>query len=540
MPQFLLDDETIGPSCRMAITQPRRISAVAVAERIASERSETVGTTVGYSIRLDSEKSARTQVTFMTAGVLLRKVRFDPLLSEYTHIIVDEAHERDRFTEFMQIILRDICAKRTDLKVILMSATMHTDKIREYYGNIPQLNVGGSVFPVKEFYLEHVLKFTHHLSEGKGRNALLNGSAVHSTPTDANGAKGSTGKKKGKSTASEESHTPTVHHSAPHALANSLARLGAQALRATQYHCGLCHEGPFESPEELGTHSATCYPGAHAAPKSAKKNGTEHAGESGLSRLDSLAASINAIRMGKGGSGLKVHVHSAPVVNYNGNDNDTPDESSTPVESEPADETEATESDETEVQFPTHTAAALDGETEAVSGTDNAEDAVAAALLSAYQSRWDDSQVDLELIMSLLEYVFSSAFVDQGKQGSVLVFLPGWDEIASLHRMLSANYAFSDPHRFQLLQLHSGIPRAEQDRVFHALRPGQHKIILSTNIAETSITIDDVTVVINAGRAKENTYDPHTKLAYLQTTWVSQASARQVGIITYASICFFL
>jgi len=281
----------------MAITQPRRISAVAVAERIASERSETVGTTVGYSIRLDSEKSARTQVTFMTAGVLLRKVRFDPLLSEYTHIIVDEAHERDRFTEFMQIILRDICAKRTDLKVILMSATMHTDKIREYYGNIPQLSVGGSVFPVKEFYLEHVLKFTHHLSEGKGRNALLNGSAVHSTHTDANGAKGSTGKKKGKSNASEESHTPTVHHSAPLALANSLARLGAQALRATQYHCGLCHAGPFESPEELGTHSATCYPGAHAAPMSAKKNGAEHAGEGGLSRLDSLAASINAIRM---------------------------------------------------------------------------------------------------------------------------------------------------------------------------------------------------------------------------------------------------
>eukprot|EP00598_Pedospumella_elongata_P008155 CAMPEP_0185004392 /NCGR_PEP_ID=MMETSP1098-20130426/79145_1 /TAXON_ID=89044 /ORGANISM="Spumella elongata, Strain CCAP 955/1" /LENGTH=63 /DNA_ID=CAMNT_0027532215 /DNA_START=1 /DNA_END=189 /DNA_ORIENTATION=+ len=60
-----------------------------------------------------------------------------------------------------------------------MSATMHTDKIRAYYGDIPQLNVGGSVFPVKEFFLEHVLKFTHHLSEGKGRNALLNGSAMH-------------------------------------------------------------------------------------------------------------------------------------------------------------------------------------------------------------------------------------------------------------------------------------------------------------------------------------------------------------------------
>ena len=65
MPQFILDDETIGPSCRMAITQPRRISAIAVAERIAFERSETIGTTIGYNIRLDSAKSASTQVSLI-------------------------------------------------------------------------------------------------------------------------------------------------------------------------------------------------------------------------------------------------------------------------------------------------------------------------------------------------------------------------------------------------------------------------------------------------------------------------------------------
>jgi ATP-dependent RNA helicase DHX57 len=69
---------------------------VSVAERIAAERSESVGTTIGYNIRLDSAKSSSTQVLFLTPGVLLRKLMTDPLLMEYTHIVVDEAHERDR------------------------------------------------------------------------------------------------------------------------------------------------------------------------------------------------------------------------------------------------------------------------------------------------------------------------------------------------------------------------------------------------------------------------------------------------------------
>ncbi|KAJ1423188.1 P-loop containing nucleoside triphosphate hydrolase protein, partial [Ochromonadaceae sp. CCMP2298] len=160
VPQFLLDDETIGPTCRIAITQPRRLSAVAVAERIASERTEPIGATIGYNIRLDSQKSADTQVLFLTPGVLLRKLQLDPMLLEFSHVIVDEAHERDRFTEFLLIILRDICERRRDLKLILMSATMHTQKLRAYFGDIPQMNVGGSVYPVTEFFLEHALQFT--------------------------------------------------------------------------------------------------------------------------------------------------------------------------------------------------------------------------------------------------------------------------------------------------------------------------------------------------------------------------------------------
>jgi HrpA-like RNA helicase len=118
------------------VTQPRRISAMTVSERIAKERGEQIGGTIGYNIRMESEMSRATQILFVTPGVLLRKLQSDPLLDEYSHIIIDEAHERDRHTEFLIIILRDVCAKRKSLKLILMSATMHTSKLSSYFGGV--------------------------------------------------------------------------------------------------------------------------------------------------------------------------------------------------------------------------------------------------------------------------------------------------------------------------------------------------------------------------------------------------------------------
>lgn len=143
VPQFLLDDDEVGPHCRIIITQPRRLSAITVAERVASERDEKIGTTVGYNIRFETEMSRATQLLFVTPGVLLRKLQSDPLLSEFSHIIIDEAHERDRFTEFLFIVMKDLCLKRADLKLILMSATLNTSKLSTYFGNIPQINMVG-------------------------------------------------------------------------------------------------------------------------------------------------------------------------------------------------------------------------------------------------------------------------------------------------------------------------------------------------------------------------------------------------------------
>ena len=136
-------------------------------------------------------------------------------------------------------------------------------------------------------------------------------------------------------------------------------------------------------------------------------------------------------------------------------------------------------------------------------------------------------------------YVFKSEY---GREGSVLIFMPGWDDISKMYRILQGEPEYNNKF-FKLIQLHSGIPKKAQQEVFRPLNAGEHKIILSTNIAETSITIDDVTVVIDCGRMKEKTYDPYVKLAYLKATWISQANARQrrgrAGR-TRAGVCFHM
>ena len=96
-----------------------RIAAIAVADRVASERAESVGQTVGYQIRLEAKRSRDTKLLFCTTGVLLRRLQGDPLIKGVSHIFVDEIHERDINSDFLLIILKRILPFRPSLKVIL-------------------------------------------------------------------------------------------------------------------------------------------------------------------------------------------------------------------------------------------------------------------------------------------------------------------------------------------------------------------------------------------------------------------------------------
>ena len=111
--------------------------------------------------------------------------------------------------------------------------------------------------------------------------------------------------------------------------------------------------------------------------------------------------------------------------------------------------------------------------------------------------------------------------------GAILVFLPGWFEISQLRDLLAGDPLFGDARRCLVLPLHSGVPVAEQRRVFQRPPEGVIKLVLATNIAETSLTIDDVAYVVDSGRAKEKGYDPHMKVSVLRSGWISRASAKQ-------------
>jgi HrpA-like RNA helicase len=161
--QIILDDmieRGIGGDCNIICTQPRRLSAVSVAERVAAERCEEIGQSIGYSIRLEAQKSEETQVMFVTTGILLRRLQSDPWLRNVSHIIVDEVHERDLNSDFLLIILKKLLAKRSDLKLILMSATLNAESFTRYFANCPSLEIPGRTFPVKQFFLEDAIEAT--------------------------------------------------------------------------------------------------------------------------------------------------------------------------------------------------------------------------------------------------------------------------------------------------------------------------------------------------------------------------------------------
>lgn len=149
IPQYLLE---ANPQACIAVTQPRRVAATSVARRVAQEVGTRLGGLVGYSIRFEDCTSPQTRLKYCTDGLLLREILTDPLLSRYSVVILDEAHERTLRTDILLGMLRDIQQKRKDLKVIVMSATLDAERFSAYFGGAPILYIAGRQFPVTTYY----------------------------------------------------------------------------------------------------------------------------------------------------------------------------------------------------------------------------------------------------------------------------------------------------------------------------------------------------------------------------------------------------
>ncbi|KAI9478307.1 MAG: P-loop containing nucleoside triphosphate hydrolase protein [Benjaminiella poitrasii] len=179
IPQFLVYDELPHLKGKMiACTQPRRVAAMSVAQRVADEMDVKLGQEVGYSIRFEDNTSPNTFLKYMTDGMLLREAMTDPLMSRYSAVILDEAHERTLNTDILMGLLKEVCRKRKDLQVIVMSATLDAEKFQKYFDDAPLLSVPGRTFPVEIFYtpeperdyLEAAIRtcLQIHLSEPEG------------------------------------------------------------------------------------------------------------------------------------------------------------------------------------------------------------------------------------------------------------------------------------------------------------------------------------------------------------------------------------
>lgn len=169
--QYILEDYVNsgqGAWCSVVVTQPRRISAVSVAERIAAERNETVGQSVGYSVRFESMMPRPYgSILFCTVGVLLRKLESG--LRGVSHVIVDEIHERDVNSDFLLVVLRDMVHTYPELRVILMSATIDTSQFSSYFGNCPVIEIQGRTHPVTQYFLEDSIELTGFVPSPESR-----------------------------------------------------------------------------------------------------------------------------------------------------------------------------------------------------------------------------------------------------------------------------------------------------------------------------------------------------------------------------------
>ncbi|KAM4710439.1 3'-5' RNA helicase YTHDC2 [Discoglossus pictus] len=510
IPQFLLDDcNKNGIPCRIFCTQPRRLAAIAVAERVAAERGEKIGQTIGYQIRLESRVSPKTLLTFCTNGVLLRTLMAgDSTLSTVTHVIVDEVHERDRFSDFLLTKLRDVIQKHPTLKLILSSAALDVNLFLRYFGGCPVIYIQGRPFEVKELFLEDILRTTGYtnkemlkykkekqceekqkttLSEwysAKENNMKTEHQRQRSVP---NIAEEYDLLDDGGDTVFSQLTEKDVNCLEPWLIKEIDACLSDIWLhRDVDAFAQIFHLILTENVSVDYRHSETSATPLMVA-----------AGRGFLSQVEQLI-SMGANVHSKASNGWMAvdwakHFGQSEVV-------DLLESYSASLEFGNLDESTLVQADNS-----------------SLSNEDR-------ELLKAYHHSFDDEKVDLDLIMHLLYSICQSY-----EAGAILIFLPGYDEIVGLRdRILFDDKRFADnSHRYQVFMLHSNMQTSDQKKVLKTPPLGIRKVILSTNIAETSITVNDVVFVLDSGKVKEKSFDALNHVTMLKMVWISKASAVQ-------------
>lgn len=506
VPQFILEAmirDGKGAECTIICTQPRRISAIGLADRVSAERGERVGDVVGYSVRLESRRSERTRLLFCTTGVLLRRLLGDPRLEDVSHVVLDEVHERSVESDLLLLLLRQLLARRPTLRIILMSATADSALFADYFaypppggphpGSVGRIEIPGFTHPVMEYHLEDIFERTGFLV-GKNSKYARRRKPASGIVDDETG---------------EE--VPTWQETAPDADPDEdddgPGKKGG-ALRGAGGSSGAGLSG---------------LDGGAAAQEEAVPDSWEEAAESGAEPAANVApapAATTAGPSGKGSSGQLARPPSGQALAL----------SKGPPQGQPPPLTYE------------QLRAMKMAEVEAERLLQDYDPATKRSL-----SNVDESIINYELIEALLQYILlteerlgPSALVAQARAGgapsdddkapgAILVFLPGMPEISKLQRKIerSDRLQSGDVGQLWVLPLHGSLSSEDQKRVFERPPKGFRKVVLATNVAETSVTIDDVRYVVDTGRAKEMRYEASRGLSTLEEDWISAAAAKQ-------------
>lgn len=155
LPGMILD--VLPPNSKIIITEPRRVAATSTARYVAKKLNSKLGDEVGYQVRFDSTTSLKTKMTFMTEGVLLHRLKSSPLLEGIDAVMVDEVHERGVNVDLLLALLKNIQETRKEqglkpLKLVVASATMEKEKLREYFSYDEPLEIPGRLYPIKIHY----------------------------------------------------------------------------------------------------------------------------------------------------------------------------------------------------------------------------------------------------------------------------------------------------------------------------------------------------------------------------------------------------
>lgn len=162
VPQYMLDAGYGNIAC----TQPRRIACISLSKRVSFETLNEYGSEVAFQVRFEKSRTKATKILFLTEGLLLRQIEIDPTLKQYSVILIDEVHERHIHTDFLLGVIKCILHQRSDLKLVLMSATINIDLFSGYFENAPVCKVPGRLYPIQ---LQYVPKDMSEISGKKER-----------------------------------------------------------------------------------------------------------------------------------------------------------------------------------------------------------------------------------------------------------------------------------------------------------------------------------------------------------------------------------